>query len=238
MDYQRRKHERTLVSKVNYCSFAISPPIPNNSQKLVEEGLAIILNHFQEPFWPRTIATKTTEGRQVLVNNKEEAIARFEVANWWDCRISAYAPNPTENHSGLERFVGIVTVTPANIVVMIDLDRSNFKTDKGIDLRLSKTLQTIKKTLGEDINPTVIFSGNGYHVYVVINSNGVNLEYEEIFTKLTHQPSRKFIQFAEEFLSNGKSDKNHNKTVSLNNCMLRIPGSLNSKNGQRVQTAK
>ena len=102
-------------------------------------------------------------------------------------------------------------------------------------LGLSKTLQTVKKTLGEDISPTVLFSGNGYHVYVVINSNGVNLEYEEIFTKLTDQPSRKFMQFAEEFLSNGKSDKTHNKTVSSKNCMLRVPGSINSKNGQRVQ---
>ena len=235
MIYLGRKHERTLVPKVNYCSFTNSPLIPNNSQKLVEDGIATILDHFDEPLWPRTIATKTTEGRQVLVNNQEEAIARFEAANWWDCRISAYTPNPTENRSGLERFVGVMTVTPANIVVMIDLDRSNFKTDRGIDLVLTKTLQTIKKTLGEDINPTVIFSGNGYHVYVVINSNGINLEYEEIFTKLTDQPSRKFMQFAEEFLSNGKSDRTHNKTVSLNNCMLRIPGSLNSKNGQRVQ---
>ena len=203
----------------------------------MEEGLSTILDHFQEPFWPRTIATKTTEGRQVLVNKREEAMARFEGANWVDCRISAYAPNATENRSELERFLGIPTMTPTNIVVMIDLDRSNFKTDKGLDLGLSKTLQTVKKTLGEDISPTVLFSGNGYHVYVVINSNGVNLEYEEIFTKLTDQPSRKFMQFAEEFLSSGKTDKNHNKTVSCKNCML-SPGFYQFKEWTNNSAAK
>ena len=99
-----------IVPKVNYCEFKISPRIPNNSQKAVGDGLEAILNHFQEPFWPRTIATKTTEGRQVLVNNKEEAVARYEAANWLDCRISAYPPNATENRSELERFLGIPTI--------------------------------------------------------------------------------------------------------------------------------
>ena len=50
MIYLGRKHERTLVSKVNYCSFTNSPLIPNNSQKLVEDGIATILDHFDEPF--------------------------------------------------------------------------------------------------------------------------------------------------------------------------------------------
>jgi hypothetical protein len=63
----------------------------------------------------------------------------------------------------------------------------------------------------------------------------VNLEHEEIFTKLTNQPSRRFLQFAEGFLSNGKSDKSHDSTVSFRNCMLRVPGSINSKNDQTVR---
>jgi hypothetical protein len=35
----------------------------------LEQGLDFILNHFQEPVWPRTISTKTREGRQVRVYN-------------------------------------------------------------------------------------------------------------------------------------------------------------------------
>jgi hypothetical protein len=46
--------------------------------------------------------------------------------------------------------------------------------------------------------------------------------------------SLKFLRYAESYLSMNKSDSQHNYTVSFNNCMLRIPGSINSKNGQTV----
>ena len=52
--------------------------------------LNFILSHFQQPFWPRTISTKITEGGQVVVYNMEEALAMFHRANFVDCRISAY----------------------------------------------------------------------------------------------------------------------------------------------------
>jgi hypothetical protein len=63
---------------------------PSSTKQKVIEGLDFILSHFEDPLWPRTISTKTTEGRQVLVCNKEEALARYEQANYLDCRISAY----------------------------------------------------------------------------------------------------------------------------------------------------
>lgn len=45
----------------------------------------------------------------------------------------------------------------------------------------------------------------------------------------------KVMQYAESFLSNNKADYAHNITVSFKNCMLRVPGSINSKNGQTVK---
>src|ERR1051325_11391356 len=58
----------------------------------VLEGLDYILGHFthQMQLWPRTISTKTTDGRQIIVHSKQEALARFKQANFMDCRISAY----------------------------------------------------------------------------------------------------------------------------------------------------
>jgi hypothetical protein len=43
----------------------------------VKQGLDFILKHFEFQFfiWPRTISTKTTQGRQILVYDKEEALA-------------------------------------------------------------------------------------------------------------------------------------------------------------------
>ena len=63
----------------------------------VERGLDYILSHFREPLWPRTISTKTTEGRQILITSRKETLARFIQAKYLDCRISAYPPNADEN---------------------------------------------------------------------------------------------------------------------------------------------
>jgi hypothetical protein len=59
-------------------------------RNIIEDGLDFILGHFQDCLFPRTISTKTTEGRQVPVYNKEEALARFKQADYLDCKISAY----------------------------------------------------------------------------------------------------------------------------------------------------
>ena len=196
-----------------------------------EEGLDFILNHFEgQQLWPRTISTKTTEGRQLVANSQQEALARFAQANFLDCRISAYPP-PSE----VTTFVGVNLNTSPSIV-MIDLDRETFNTQKAFDMALSRTLKKISKMLISD--PTVIWSGSGYHIYLVLDA--FVLESEDAFnnSKFGSNPSQKFLRFAELFLSNGKCDPQHNKTVSLRNCMLRVPGSVNSKNGQTVRIVK
>lgn len=50
------------------------------------------------------------------------------------------------------------------------------------------------------------------------------LEEESEFNRFNY-PSRKFIQFSQEFLSDKKADPCHTKGLSFKNCMLRIPGS-------------
>jgi hypothetical protein len=74
---------------------------PSSVKLKVIEGLDFILSHCKDPIWPRTISTHATEGKQVLVFNKEEALARYEQANFVDCRISAF-PDYTEWH-GINR---------------------------------------------------------------------------------------------------------------------------------------
>ena len=132
-----------------------------------------------------------------------------------DCRISAY-PSHTE-YKGINR--------QAPDLIFIDLDRSTFKTERAHKLALTATLKNIKeKAQGK---PTVIWSGNGYHIYQPIE--GLVLEQIELFSKFDQPSSKSFQRFAEWYLSNGKSDHAHNTTVSFKNCMLRIPGSHNSK---------
>ena len=79
-------------------------------------------------------------------------------------------------------------------------------------------------------------SGNGYHVYIPIHAPIVLEDIIE-FAGI-EQVSTKFLRFAEWYISSEKSDSAHNSTVSLNNCMLRIPGTYNSKNGAQVRIIK
>ena len=110
---------------------------------------------------------------------------------------------------------------------MPDLDLNNFGySQKKLDNALHKILLSLTKKFC--YQPTVIWSGNGYHVPIVIEPLPHILEDMQEFAKFT-EPSKKILRFLEKKLSNGKSDHVHNSTVSFGNCMLRVPGSVNSK---------
>ena len=187
----------------------------------VGESLDFILRHFESEYfiWPRTISTKTTRGRQILVYNKEEAFARFKQANFLDCRISAYPST---------KYTRRMKQNPN--FLFIDLDSQT----SGIDKELEHTLTNIKsKFENSDIEPTVLWSGRGYHIYLPVNAQ--LLENQSLFEDIeVYDPSRKFLQWVEQHLSDNKADPCHSLGVSFNNCMLRIPGSINSKVNRQV----
>src|SRR5919198_5083610 len=94
----------------------------NNIHRKVEDGLNFILNHFQEPIFPRKVMTKKL-GYQIEVFNKEEALECFKSSNYEDCRINAY-PSFTDYH-GINR-------TPISFL-MVDLDLKDFSDEKKKD---------------------------------------------------------------------------------------------------------
>jgi Primase X len=67
--------------------------------------------------------------------------------------------------------------------------------------------------------------------------DGFILEEEDKFARLREPNGKdltsKFMQFSEEFLTNKKEDPQHNPTV--NSCLVRIPGTINSKCAQEVK---
>jgi hypothetical protein len=127
-------------------------------------------------------------------------------------------------------FVGIRNQISANLI-MIDLDTRT----RAHARKLYRVLDRIGELL-PGLDPLVLWSGSGYHIYIPIDVP-IILENIKEFEGID-QVSTKFIRFAERRLSSGLSDSAHNQTVSLNNCMLRVPGSINSKNGNRVQIIK
>jgi hypothetical protein len=73
-------------------------------------------------------------------------------------------------------------------------------------------------------NPTVLWSGGGYHLLQPLDADIV-LETQSIFTKFK-APSRKLMSYAENLMTDGKADSVHRGTVSFGNCMIRIPGRI------------
>jgi len=88
------------------------------NETAVRKGLDYILSHFehQTQIWPRTVSTKATEGRQTIAYSNEEALTRFKLANFMDCRISAY---PYWRSSITSNFIGIRNAIAPNFI-MID----------------------------------------------------------------------------------------------------------------------
>ena len=177
----------------------------------IEQGLDFIISHFEEPIWPRTIFTKTL-GRQHVVYGKEEAVARFKQSNLLDCRVNAYP-----DYIGF----GGINRQPPNFI-FIDIDRCLFRTDKELWSAIEDTCKNIEQTLGG--RPTVLWSGNGVHICQPVEA--IVLEQESKFAQFD-QPSQSFLKFAAQLLSNHKSDANNNP--AFKSCLLRIPGSINSK---------
>jgi Primase X len=205
----QRGNERGRTSH-KYSSYHSS-----ENDSVVAEGLDFIVGHFEEPIWPRTIFTHTL-GRQLLIYNKQEALARFKQANFIDCRINAY--------TYLTEYYGINIQAPN--FIFIDLDRTSFRSDSTFWLAVNKTCKNIQVLLGG--NPTILWTGNGAHIYQPVE--GIILELESLFSEFD-LPSQAFLKFAAQHLSNHKSDLSNNP--SFRSCLVRIPGSHNFK---RVQS--
>lgn len=165
----------------------------------VEYGLDYLLNHFESQF-PRTISTLQTENRQVQVYSKQEALDYFRRSNGIDCRISAFSIHEINNEK-------------PNLI-FVDLDNKS---------ALNETLALFHKEI--DGIPLVLDTGNGYAIIQpiqIISFSNVTLKQKRIF-----DAPKKFLQFAERYLTNSKCDSGNHP--SLKSCMIRVPYSYNKK---------
>lgn len=123
----------------------------------IEIGLDFILSHLEQPvIFPRTIMTKKL-GYQRIVYSKEKALEYFLESDFVDCRINAF-PSLKEGATWIPE------------LLFIDLDLSDFKSKKSLQIGLNKILKNIKEKLDntKDANQTVLWSGNGYHIILPV----------------------------------------------------------------------
>ncbi|MGC2597427.1 MAG: hypothetical protein WA395_04755 [Nitrososphaeraceae archaeon] len=165
-------------------------------------------------------------GYQKEAFNINEALEYFRASNQEDCRINAY-PSFT-------KYDGINRTAPS--FLMIDIDLKDFASNEKLDRALNRILKRIESKMHG--HPTALWTGNGYHIYQPVS--GFILEQEEVFAKFIDSTGKdlttKFMQFAEDFLTNKKGDHQHRP--SINSCLVRIPGTINSKCGQPVNVVQ
>jgi hypothetical protein len=164
---------------------------------------------------------------QFTVYSKDEIVEYCKQANYIDCRIGAY-PEYTQ-------YKGIVRQSPD--FVFVDLDLPNFNNDMSrIDRVLKRIKNKIEKLGG---SPSILWSGNGYHVYLPLDS--IVLDQIDIFSKENfpslfqsnfskyygYSVSEVFLKFAKEYFSNGMADPLHHPKYG--NSLTRIPETYNSK---------
>ena len=158
--------------------------------------------------FPRKISTKTTKGGQILVNDKSQALARFEQSNWLDCRISAY----TE-----------LDDSPNFLFIDIDtLDRPVLT--KVLDRCAKFGIFSNGPIHGQRLSYLSACGRAKIQLQRIENFAKYSLTNEELITQ--------FLRVSADYISERRKDPNHNP--SLKSCMVRVPGSINSKNGQEV----
>lgn len=195
---------------------------------------------------------------QFLIYSKEELIQNCKRSGLIDCRVNAYP-----DYTKWEKYE--IVSYPPNFL-FIDIDLSNFAKYKNpkrmLDKTLKNTLNKISSTFSReppqhsprspsynawnqqdeaiaDIKPTVLWSGNGYHIYLPIQA--LILDNYEEFSKQKfnglfspsngkyrdYSVSEFFLSFAKQYLTDGKADPLH--TPKYKSCLIRIPNTFNSK---------
>jgi hypothetical protein len=196
--------------------------LPGDVKEDVEKGIELLLAHFTaagQQLFPRKMATYLQYG--IMVRNKQDILNACKRSSYIDCRLSAY---PFAVDADID--AGLVAPT----ILFCDIDRKLFSTEEEFQAAFAATCAKISETFGENMQPTILWTGNGYHVYIVVNIKQMN-RYERLVKFCPHniEVSKEFLRYAEWYLTSEKCDPEHAGTLSFKSCLLRIPGTFNLK---------
>lgn len=194
-------------------------------------GTDFILSHLDEPLFPRTTMTYVL-GRQVEVFDRHSLLVQFKRSDYQDCRINAYS-SLFQHEGSISAYTNGFRITIT--IIVIDLDLKDFSNSKvKLDVSLQETLKKIKETINGC--PTVLDTGNGYHIYQPIKSIVLD-EIDELKGFVSSYDkfhlANRFMKFAEQYFTESKCDAQHNPTIK--SCLVRIPGTLNSKCNKQIR---
>jgi hypothetical protein len=156
----------------------------------------------------------------ITVESKEQVLYQCIKGDFIDCRINAYYDvSDSDFKAGL--------VAPS--IIFIDIDLLSFGGRiKKLEQALQDTLTEIKRIF--HVNPVILHSGNGYHIYLVVNTRP--LKYVKELADKCKEPSEQFLRFVPNFLTDQKCDPK--QPASFKSYHLRIPNTFNGKNNAQV----
>ncbi len=146
-----------------------------------------------------------TQNKQIEVNSSKEAITYFKKSRFIDCRVSGFSRQEIEEEK-------------PNLI-FVDLDDMS---------ALEEVRALFYKTIGGI--PTILQTGKGLAVIQPIQM--ISMKNVTYMGKAVDDPAKKFLHFVERYLTNHKCDSGNHP--SLKSCLIRIPGSINSKNMSTV----
>ena len=210
-------------------------------EETIRENINFILSHFenQHELFPRTIMTLKTRGQRKIEyesdiqKSKEKIFEYFKKSDFIDCKINAF---PFNTEHTIVDFQVKNRTAPSFIMIDLDLKDIENKNKGKLDKILDETLKNLFIKFNEESYPTVLWTGNGYHIYQPIK--GIVFEKYKIFYDFLPYVDNKnltteFLRFSKKVFTNGKDDPKH--LPSIKSCLVRVPGTLNSKNNQKVR---
>jgi len=178
-----------------------------------------------QKLFPRMMSTARTNGGMFAVHNINQILHACEMADYIDCRLNGY---PVLADYDIEN--GIISPN----FLFADSDR------KDIELAYfnnasAEITSRIQQIFG--VKPTVIWTGGGRHWYYTIRAVPLALitEIDQLVDSINGrrrkkiEPSRLFLGFSEQLVTDTKCDLQHAKTASFRTFQTRIPGTLNGK---------
>lgn len=233
------------------------------------KDIEFILSHFEEPsLFPRKMMTLKSNG-QFSITSSKEIFEKCEQADFTDCRINAYPEYTAYKGIVIypPNFI-FIDLDLANFSKYTDpkkmIDNALEKTLKKISDNSNQNHQlpaqsesfnhnnnnTLanqndrkqKQQKNHIIKPncsTVLWTGNGYHIYLPIQA--IVLDTYEPFSKdkfpnlfsnynykyYNYSVSELFLKFAEQYFTDRKADPQHSPKYKT--CLIRIPNTYNSK---------
>lgn len=216
----------------------------------VSLGIDFILRHIKRrikssPF-PLAVTTYKTSNKQIIVYNKSEMLEAYRESLFIDCTVSStsqsrleyyYTSRHDSNQDYDYRFSELKRRNKSkiifDIILIIDLHRTDFETAAGHIKALDSLLQNMKEYLNGS-NPTILWTGNSFSIYQPIRAI---FSLEERVEILNHKLNSHHLAISSSFLSKSLVEFIARRIANYNSLyipistklVLDIPGTLNSE---------